>query len=134
MPQLLPPAAPEPALAQWRQRLREVQLPRLASDMDLRPLGGDQVAPRRLLEHALHEPAFALEVLREANARRRAGEELRGLEHGLKLLGTARAQRLMRLREAEPFDPALLAHRLCLAAMASTRLGWLYLASDWRSQ
>jgi hypothetical protein len=128
MPQLPPPAATEPALAQWRERLREVRLPRLAGDMDLRLLGGDQVAPRRLLEHALHEPAFALEVLREANARRRAGEELRGLEHGLKLLGTARAQRLMRLREAEPFDTALPAHRLCLAAMASTRLGWLYLA------
>lgn len=128
MPQLPTHAANETSLGQWRERLRELRLPRLASDMDLRLLGGDQVAPRRLLEHALHEPAFALEVLREANARRRAGEELRGLEHGLKLLGTARAQRLMRLREAEPFDPALPAHRLCLAAMASSRLAWLYLA------
>jgi hypothetical protein len=121
------PARAQFALAHWRERLRGVVVPRLCSDADAAALGGEQVAPKRLLAHAEAEPGFALEVLGLANARLREGESPRGLAHALKLLGQSQLKTLLRMPGAPGFDPKAAGHRACLQAMATTRLGWLYL-------
>lgn len=128
------PARAQLALAHWRERLRGVVLPRLCSDADAAALGGEQVAPKRLLAHAEAEPGFAVEVLRLANARLREGEPPRGLTHALKLLGQTQLKVLLRMPGAPRFDPAAPGHLACLQAMATSRLALLYLRGWLRHQ
>jgi hypothetical protein len=115
------------ALERWRERLRSVRIPRLASDVDVAALGGEQVAPKRLLQHARREPGFALELLRLANARLRADDLPRGVEHALKLAGQSQLRTLLRMPGAPRFDARAPGHLGCLQAMATTRLASLYL-------
>lgn len=126
------PARPR-QLAALMQQLQRASLPALATDTETALALAGNVELRRLQSLAEREPGLALQILRQVNARLRPGQDLRGLQQGVHLLGSAGVQRLLRSTRAVRLDLSVPGHRLCLQAMASSRLAWLYLAHWLRS-
>jgi hypothetical protein len=118
------PAQLAPLLAQ----LREIRLPMLATRAERSEALAEGVELRKLQGLAEHEPALAVDILQQVNARRDSSDDLRGLQQGVHLLGSGGVQRLLRQHGAVEFDSDQPGHRLCLQAMATSRLAWLYLA------
>lgn len=125
----MPPRPAQPAqFAALLAQLRDVRLPSLAAEADRAIALADNVELRRLQALAEHEPGLALEILLQVNARRGTDEDLRGLQQGIHLLGSGGVQRLLRQQRVARFDANQPGHLLCLQAMATSRLAWLYLA------
>lgn len=128
------PSPARPArLAPLLDQLRNASVPRLASEADFRTVFREDVGLRQLHALAEQEPGLAVQILQQANGRMRAGDDLRGVQQGIHLLGSRGIQRLLHAQSAPPLDIAKPGHRLSLQAMATTRLAWLYLAHWLRS-
>ncbi len=126
------PARPR-QLAALMQQLQRASLPALATDTETALALAGNVELRRLQSLAEREPGLALQILGQVNARLRPGQDLRGLQQGVHLLGSTGVQRLLRATRAVRLDLSVPGHPLCLQAMASSRLAWLYLAHWLRS-
>lgn len=128
------PSPARPArLAPLLEQLRNASVPRLSSEADFKIALREDVELRQLHMLAEQEPGLAIQILQQANGRMRAGDDLRGVQQSIHLLGSKGVQRLLRAQNAPSLDIAKPGHRLCLQAMASTRLAWLYLAHWLRS-
>jgi len=121
------PTRPAQLIALLAQ-LREIRLPTLADDADRAIALSATVELKKLQAFAEHEPGLAVDILQQVNARREADEDLKGLQQGIHLLGSGGVQRLLRQQRGARLDLDQPGHRLCLQAMATSRLAWLYLA------
>ena len=122
-----PPSRP-PQLLPLLERLQHTSLPRVAAETEHRLALAETIELKPLQSLAEREPALALAILLAANVRTGADDAPRGLQQGIHRLGSGGVQRLLRSLHTLRYDPAQPGHRLCLAAMATSRLAWLYLA------
>ncbi|MFN7784654.1 MAG: hypothetical protein ACK5PG_18215 [Lysobacterales bacterium] len=110
------------------QQLKQTALPCVAAETEHRLARGDTVELGRLQALAEREPSLALSILQAANAKTSADDELRGLQQCIHHLGSGGVQRLLRDLPRLRYDRESPGHRLSLQAMATSRLGWLFLA------
>ncbi len=122
------PAQAAVALDDWRGRLREVVLPALGDEAAWQALLHNADDPELTATAVAGDPPLGLSLLVEGNRSPRIAANLSGLQHVLRMFGSQRVQQRLKAWGDGRLDPAQPAHRLCLQAMANSRLASLFLA------